>query len=60
MIISGPEDRALITDLQAEFEAMWNDPAIAKSGDECKALQKKICAELDRRHKEGETRNTKL
>jgi len=51
MIISGPEDRALIADFQAEFEAMWNDPDIAKSGDECKALQKKICAELDRQHK---------
>ncbi|MCX6338994.1 MAG: phospholipase D-like domain-containing protein [Candidatus Aureabacteria bacterium] len=60
MIISGPEDRTLITDFQAEFEAMWNDPDIAKSGEECKTLRDKICAELDRQHKEGQTRNTKL
>jgi len=50
MIISGPEDRALITDLQAEFEAMWNDPSIAKTSEECRVLKEKICAELDRQH----------
>jgi phosphatidylserine/phosphatidylglycerophosphate/cardiolipin synthase-like enzyme len=50
MIISGPEDRTLITDLQAEFEAMWNDPDIAKSGEGCTTLRDTICAELDRQH----------
>jgi phosphatidylserine/phosphatidylglycerophosphate/cardiolipin synthase-like enzyme len=51
MIISGPEDLKLITDFQAEFEAMWNDPNIAKSPAECRALKNKICAELEKQHK---------
>ncbi len=59
MIISGPEDRTLITDFQAEFEAMWNDPSIAKSPEECRRLKDKICAEIDRQHKQEESRSTK-
>ncbi|MEJ2744288.1 MAG: phospholipase D-like domain-containing protein [bacterium] len=51
MIVSGPEDRKIITDFQAEFEAIWNDPNLAKSPAECRALKDKICAEIDRQHK---------
>lgn len=51
MIVSGPEDRKLITDFEAEFDAIWNDPNIAKSPGECRALKDKICAEIDSEHK---------
>lgn len=51
MIVSGPEDRTLITDFQAEFEAMWNDPNVAKPPAECQALKEKICAEIEKEHK---------
>ncbi|MCX6354693.1 MAG: phospholipase D-like domain-containing protein [Candidatus Aureabacteria bacterium] len=46
MIIRGQEDRKLVSDFQAEFTTMWNDPAIAKSGAECRALKEKIGEEF--------------
>ena len=51
MIVSGPEDHTLITDFQAEFEAMWNDPNVTKTSAECRALKDKICAEIENQHK---------
>lgn len=56
MIIRGPEERKLVTDFQAEFDAMWNDPRMAKTGDECKALKEKICAEIAREHENTKNR----
>jgi phosphatidylserine/phosphatidylglycerophosphate/cardiolipin synthase-like enzyme len=46
MIVSGPEDRGIVTDFIAEFEAMWNNPEITKTTRECTVLQEKICAEI--------------
>jgi hypothetical protein len=50
MIISGPEDRHLVDDFQAEFDAMWNDPQISKSGDECRKLKDKLCDMIIQEH----------
>lgn len=36
MIISGPEDQHLVDAFRAEFEAMWNNPEICRSGAECR------------------------
>lgn len=42
MIVTGPEDRALITDFQAEFDAMWNNPDITKTSDECRMMKEDL------------------
>ncbi len=56
MVITGPEEQDLkmVTDFHDEFKAMWNNPQIAKSGDECRRLKEKICEEIVlQREKEG-------
>jgi phosphatidylserine/phosphatidylglycerophosphate/cardiolipin synthase-like enzyme len=57
MIVRGPENRALVADFEAEFEAMWNDPSLTKTSGECRELKDSICAGIDREHaKEPGTR----
>jgi len=46
MIIRSPEDKKIVDDFQAEFEKMWNDPDMAKTGAECKVLRDKVYAEI--------------
>lgn len=46
MIITGEEDRSLVSDFIAEFEAIWNNPAMAKSGEECRGMKEQICEEV--------------
>ncbi len=56
MIITGPEEQDLkmVSDFHDEFKAMWNDPQIAKTKDECLRLEEKICEEIIlQRKKEG-------
>ncbi|MDD5555696.1 MAG: phospholipase D-like domain-containing protein [bacterium] len=52
MIVSGPEDRRIVDDFIAEFEAIWNNPEIAKTSAECRALRdelsEKIIAEREK------------
>lgn len=45
MIITGPEehDLKMVTDFQAEFNALWNNPQLTMSSDECKRLKDEIC-----------------
>jgi phosphatidylserine/phosphatidylglycerophosphate/cardiolipin synthase-like enzyme len=55
MVVSGPEDRKLVTDFAAEFEAIWDDPELSKSGDECREAKEKICGKIIRlKEAEGE------
>ncbi|MCX6357030.1 MAG: phospholipase D-like domain-containing protein [Candidatus Aureabacteria bacterium] len=53
MVIRGEEDRKIVDDFQAEFEAMWNDPNIAKSGPECTALKEKVSEEIVRARRQA-------
>lgn len=42
IILSGTAERDVIDAYRAEFEAMWNDSANFKPGDECRALRQEI------------------
>ena len=55
LIVRGEADRKLVTDFLAEFEAMWNDPSLAKTSAECMELKERICAELEREHAKDPT-----
>ena len=50
MVVRGPENRALVDDFEAEFEAMWNDPSLTKTSGECRTLKDSICAKITRAH----------
>jgi phosphatidylserine/phosphatidylglycerophosphate/cardiolipin synthase-like enzyme len=50
MIVRGPENRTLVSDFEAEFEAMWNDASLTKTSAECRTLKDAICAGIDREH----------
>lgn len=50
MILRGPANRAIISDFEAEFVAMWNDPSLTKTSAECRGLKERICAAIDREH----------
>ncbi|MDP8246878.1 MAG: phospholipase D-like domain-containing protein [Candidatus Tritonobacter lacicola] len=62
MVFTGPEDRHIVNDFLAEFEAMWNNPELCKSGKECRRLRDERYKEIleDRKAKEGrEAKKTK-
>lgn len=62
MVFAGPEDRHIVNDFLAEFEAMWNDPELCKSCKECRRLRGERYKEIleDRKAKEGrEAKKTK-
>ena len=47
-IVRGAENRHLVEGFAAEFEAMWNDPALTKTSSQCRAMKDAICAEMER------------
>lgn len=50
MTVRGPEDRRMVADFEAEFDAMWDDPSLTKTSEECRALKESICAGIEREH----------
>lgn len=48
MVISGPEEQDLkmVSDFQAEFDALWNNPQLTMSSDECRKLKDVVCEEI--------------
>jgi phosphatidylserine/phosphatidylglycerophosphate/cardiolipin synthase-like enzyme len=50
MYITGPEkqDLKLVTDFHDEFKAMWYNPQIAKTSDECRKLKDELCKDIVR------------
>ncbi|MFH1038135.1 MAG: phospholipase D-like domain-containing protein [PVC group bacterium] len=52
MIFSGPEEKHLVDDFMAEFDAMWNDPESAATGEECLRRRDKRYQEIRRERAE--------
>jgi len=55
MIFSGPEARHLVDDFLAEYNAMWNDPKAAATGDECRRRRDKRYKEILKERKASDS-----
>ena len=56
MIFSGPGEKKIVDDFLGEFEAMWNDPELCKSGAECCRLRDERYEEILEERKAGKGR----